>query len=520
MYNQSLGKMFKLINNYEKRMNNYVLKMAESPLILKKNNYPLSHKSLLNFSNTISKAKNFSIKSYKTDKQRINEIIENKAILNEYLEKIEKAKKKQEELYKKTHEPKLIQPSMRFTARSNLERIYDLMKNRENFNANKNEIKKQLYKLGLKPHSIEEQLDEYELKDEKSKNDNYINNINNTEILTEEEIYRRNLHNKILQERKDVINKKKLMMNLKLNKKLNEKNKRRKNEELYQKTNFKAMENLLMFKTSTMDHNFFKKLKIEDEEKQQNKKLINFYDTVSQFRPMKIKKTKNNKKFIKFKKKNEIFKKINNSFDELNNVNYSDNDLIIHNNNSFLDYIKSYSNKINNNNGSNNSYTNNNNSYNNSKNNIKKYNSNDDNEILKNLDITSQVANVNPLLYKINHKNFKKERFEETNYNKNQLEFLKKLAFMKNEKLDENNIYRNDDSNRNDHEDLKKEEKIKIDGTEFKKNDIDKIAGKLLNKLYWKDNKNKVKSKYKSKDGGLMFTNGLTVKEFEEKYGF
>ena len=91
---------------------------------------------------------------------------------------------------------------------------------------------------------------------------------------------------------------------------------------------------------------------------------------------------------------------------------------------------------------------------------------------------------------------------------------------MKNEKLDENNIYRNDDSNRNDHEDLKKEENIKIDGTEFKKNDIDKIAGKLLNKLYWKDNKNKVKSKYKSKDGGLMFTNGLTVKEFEEKYGF
>ena len=199
--------MFKLINNYEKRMNKYVLKMAESPLMTKNNNC-LSHKSFINFSKTISKAKNFSIKSYKTDKQRINEIIEQKAILNEYLEKIEKAKRKQEKLYKETHEPKLIQPSMRFTARSDIEKVFDLIKDRDNFNANKNIIKKQLYKLGLKAHSIEEYLDDYELQDDKSKNDNYINN---TEILTEEQKYRRNLHNKILQERKDMMNKKKFL---------------------------------------------------------------------------------------------------------------------------------------------------------------------------------------------------------------------------------------------------------------------------------------------------------------------
>ena len=497
--------MFKLINNYEKRMNKYVLKMAESPLMTKNSNC-LSHKSFINFSKTISKAKNFSIKSYKTDKQRINEMIEQKAILNEYLEKIEKAKRKQEKLYKETHEPKLIQPSMRFTARSDLEKVYDLIKDRDNFNSNKNLIKKQLCKLGLKAHSIEEYFDDYELQDEKSKNENYINN---TEILTEEQIYRRNLHNKILQERKDMLNKKKFLMDLKLNKKLNLINSKHKKEELYQKTNFKAMENLKMFKTSTMDHNFFIKRKNEDEGKQQNKKYINFYDTVCPFTPLKLKLKKNSKKSVNLKKKSEIFQKINDNFDELKTDN-SDNDLITHNNNSYLDYIKSYSHKINNN-----LYQTNNNSNNSSKK-SKNINIIDDNNILKELDINNQVANINPLLYKMNYKTFKREKIEERNYDKNQLEFLKKIAFIKNEKIDEKNIFKNDEYTKNEHDDIKKEENIKIDGTEFKKIDIDKIAGKLLNKYYWKENN----SKNKYNDGGLMFTNGLTVREFEEKYGF
>jgi hypothetical protein len=502
--------MFKLINNYEKRMNKYVLKMAESPLMTKNNNC-LSHKSFINFSKTISKAKNFSIKSYKTDKQRINEIIEQKAILNEYLEKIEKAKRKQEKLYKETHEPKLIQPSMRFTARSDIEKVFDLIKDRDNFNANKNIIKKQLYKLGLKAHSIEEYLDDYELQDDKSKNDNYINN---TEILTEEQKYRRNLHNKILQERKDMMNKKKFLMDLKLNKKLNLKNSKYKKEELYQKTNFKAMENLNMFKTSTMDHNFFIKRKIEDEEKQQNKKYINFYDTMGPFTPLKLKLKINSKKAVNLKKKSEIFQKINDNFDELNTDN-SDNDLLTHNNNSYLDYIKSYSHKINNN-----FYQTNqtNNNSNNSSQKSKNLNIIDDNKILKDFDINNQVANINPLLYKMNYKTFKREKIEERNYDKTQLEFLKKIAFIKNEKIDENNIFKNDEYTKNEHDDLKKEENIKIDGIEFKKSDIDKIAGKLLNKYYWKENN--TKNKNKSNDGGLMFTNGLTVREFEEKYGF
>lgn len=96
--------------------------------------------------------------------------MQNKAILDKYLDKIEQSKKKQEKIYKITHEPKLVQPSMRFTARSDLERIYDLIKDKDNYYSKKKEIKKQLAKLGFKSHSIEENLDELEFQEEKRKN--------------------------------------------------------------------------------------------------------------------------------------------------------------------------------------------------------------------------------------------------------------------------------------------------------------------------------------------------------------
>ena len=505
--------MFKLINNYERRMKNFVLKMAESPLVLKnnkinKNNNILSSR-LLTFSNTISKNKNFSIKNYKSDKQRVDEIMQNKAILDKYLDKIEQSKKKQEKIYKITHEPKLVQPSMRFTARSDLERIYDLIKDKDNYYSKKKEIKRQLAKLGFKSHSIEENLDELEFQEEKRKNstDNNINIINNTEILTDEQIYRKNLHNKILEDRKNMMNKKKFLMNLERNKKLDEKSMKDLKEDLYKKTNFKAMENLQMFKTSTMDHNIFKKWKNEDEEKQiQNKKYNkNFYETVGPDTPLilKIKKNKNKNK-MNLRKYNPIFRRIN-SLDELN----IDNNDLKSSYNSYFDYMKT--NSTNSNKTKKEFNYKKNNSYN--QNQIRNYNISENKKILKELNILKQVANSNPFLYNLNYNNYKKDNID-SNYNKSQLELLKKLAFLKSESMDDT-FYNNVEPNKNEYDDIKKEENIYIDGKEFKKNDIDKIAGKLLNKYYW----NESKVKYKPDDGGLMFTNGLTIREFEAKYG-
>ena len=67
------------------------------------------------------------------------------------------------------------------------------------------------------------------------------------------------------------------------------------------------------------------------------------------------------------------------------------------------------------------------------------------------------------------------------------------------------------------YDEYKKEQNIVIDGEEFKKTELDKIADKVLNKCNW--NEKKQKYTIRSGNGKLMFTNGLTLKEFEMKYG-
>ena len=134
--------MHKLVNSYEKRMKNFVLKLAENPIILKNSpkyskKFQKSYHSLLTFSpDNITTKKIFSIKNYKPDKERVNEIILNKAILDQYLEQFEKSKNKRALKYKKRQEPTLIQPSMRYTSRTDIERIYDIIRNNENYYLN------------------------------------------------------------------------------------------------------------------------------------------------------------------------------------------------------------------------------------------------------------------------------------------------------------------------------------------------------------------------------------------------
>ena len=55
-----------------------------------------------------------------------------------------------------------------------------------------------------------------------------------------------------------------------------------------------------------------------------------------------------------------------------------------------------------------------------------------------------------------------------------------------------------------------------IDGQEFKRTELDKIADTVLKKCNWHEKKKKYSNKG---HGKLMFTNGLTLSEFEMKYG-
>ena len=182
-------------------MKDFVLKMVEKPIILKKerDKYSTSRQEFFALtSNKILDKKGFQFKSYKSDKERINEFLKGKQSLDKYLEEISKIKRKKEKIRKKRNEPKLIQPSMRFTARSDLERVYDILRKRELLYDEEKIIKNQLAKMGFasQNNDDEEDLNDYE------ESDNNFVNVNDAktknEVLSDEEIYKKEMHNKII----------------------------------------------------------------------------------------------------------------------------------------------------------------------------------------------------------------------------------------------------------------------------------------------------------------------------------
>ena len=463
-------KMNKLVNTYEARIKNYVLKMAETPIVNKKNNNKNKNscQPLLTFSpdNNLIK-KHFGYKTYIPDKERVEEIVINKTILDKYLEKIGKINIKRELKNKNKNEPKLIQPVMRYAARTDLERIYDVIKKNENYYIQKNAIKKHLKKIELKSHSMEDNnYDEYDMENEKTLNDNIKNSYNNMSC---------NMYKNLLKEKKNNLDKRLYLLNL-LN--TNNKSENKKFKNLNQKTEFKAMENLKMFKTSTLNLNKFNKIKNKNEEKRKN--LNNNYDLlineeIRKNYPVKLKiKMKRNTKINL--RKNPIFKKIN-SVDNLNKDNIIKNSIF--NNTSINSFYKMKNNKINDNAIyiRNNSYVE-----------QRQFNIYENKNALKEFNLTNEIVNSNPLLYNINHSNDKKRDLIMI-WNKDNLKELKKIAFEKYENLKNsfNEKEKEKESSQNQYEDLKKEENIFIDGKEFKRTEIDKIAENLL-KIYNKKN--------------------------------
>ena len=479
--------MQKLVSKYENRMREFVLKMAEKPIIVKKSKdkfYTTRQAFLSLTSNKILDKKGFQFKSYKSDKERIHEFLKGKESLDKYLEEISKEKKKKEKLRKKRNEPKLIQPSMRFTARTDFERVYDILKNRQVLYEEEKIIKNQLAKMGFTSQNIEDNEEDEESENIKE-NEMLLNK--NKENLTDEEILQKERHNKIIQQRKNMINKRKFLLNIEQDKdkKLDNNKMKYLSNNLYPRTYFKTMENLTMFRTSTINHNIFKKWKTEDERKQKSIKINNvnrynnnfFHGLLNSYFP-KIEKNPEFKRISVFDEK-KMGNKMNN-LNDLKNMNFDD---II------MNAKKSAFNEK-----------------------QKLFNFVGDKKILEELEITKDIANTNPLLFNLNFNDTKNDSTV-TPKEENQLNILKMMAFEKSDKLDDSftrNIFE-----KNDFEDFKKEDNIIIDGKEYKKSETYKIADKVLKKCNYNENK----VKYNSNEGGLMFTNGLTINDFEAKYG-
>ena len=337
--------------------------------------------------------------------------------------------------------------------------------------------------MGFTSQNIED-TDEDEESEKINENEIILNKKN--ENLTDEELFQRERHNKIIQQRKNMISKRKFLLNIDKDKKFGHNKMKYLSNNLYPRTYFKTLENLTMFRTSTINHNIFKKWKAEDEKKQQNIKINNV--------------NKYNNNFFNFGlidspfpkiNKNPEFKKIS-SFDEKRKSNKVTN-YDEYKNNPMNEFLSGGKKDLMNEKS-------------------KQFNFVGNKKILEELEITKDIANSNPLLFNLNFNSNKNEKAI-TPKVENQINILKMLAFEKNDKLDDS--FTKSLFEKNEFDDFKKEENIIIDGKEYKKSETYKIADKVLKKCNYNENK----VKYNSNEGGLMFTNGLTINDFEAKYG-
>jgi len=468
--------MSKLLSHYEARIKNFVLKMSESPYLIKKYNRIYTPKSVTQIpvTQTFYQKNAFSFKKFKSDRERINEILEKNAVLEEYYKKMKLEKERIKKIYQIKFAPKLIQPNMHFQYKNGESIINRKLANKIKELSTKSK--------SVDNYNIEETNEENENNNDNAsyintqeENNNKINNNTNKNVydLTEEQIRRKNLHNKIIEDRKNMINTRKLLMNLEGGN-LEKKNHKYSLGELYRKTEFKAMENLNIFKTSTMNQPILKKWKKEDEEKQINIKLINLTEENKN----------NNKRVTRNNKSNrEIFnKKIINTMKDNDNPKlkkiYSMDEIDINNNSEI------YSNMDNKD--------------------LYNFNSNikdkpyiekrrlklsEDKKILNNFNLTKVVSNTNPLLYKLYFLDVK-SKDNNIGINEEQFNQIKKMAFEEKK----SSVYVTSNENDKFEEDAHNDE-LNIFNKKNKKQSVDKLVEKILTDTNW-HLKNNYKSKY------------------------
>ena len=128
--------IIKLKRNYDNRMNDFILTMCQNPIILPKqdnnnNNSFTNKKDIIKFKNN-----HFTFGYFKTDKERVESLEKQKTILKKYEEKREKDEKNRNiSKIKKHRNLMIIQPKMRFNSRTKLENIIEIIKKKEE-NAN------------------------------------------------------------------------------------------------------------------------------------------------------------------------------------------------------------------------------------------------------------------------------------------------------------------------------------------------------------------------------------------------
>jgi hypothetical protein len=416
-------------------MQNFIDKMVHNPIKINKyvkNNMNTREELFTNSSNKILDKKGFSFKYFKTDKERI------KAYTNKKEIEIENYNKKGKSNIKINLKKRFLYPKLNDNTKKDIKKIIDIFSHKEELNNDEKLLYKQLKNTGVV-------LDDFQILDTDKINNKKINknnlfykkkdilNIINNNSLNEEEKYKILQHNKIYNERKNMILIRKLKMKYLNNiKKLN-----KTNSNLFSKTHFKALENFALFKSPTVKHKINKVLSTDE---------INIKNKI---------KSKNNNKDIYFKtlsKFNET--KYNTENSENNYGKYS-----IDTN---FDASKFFSSE----------------------------------NILNDISLRKEIVEINPLLfqYNVNYiKNINNKKNNEDIYLKDKIITLKKMAFEKKEQ--NNEFFKNIKYEDNLYEMLRQDEDIIIDGKKYKRIDTDKIADILLKKCNYKHNINHEKCK-------------------------
>ena len=424
--------MKKLLNNYEIHMQNFVKQMVQSPI--KINNYKFNSMTtrqelFANTSNKILDKKGFSFKYFKTDKERIKTYIEK----NE----MENLNNKKTVNFKLNLKKNFLNTSYNNNKnKEDLEKIINIINHKDELNEEDKLLYKQLQYNEITNnriilHNIKMD-DEDNKNNDKKKNNRFYSkedmlNIINNNSLTEEDKYKKLLHNKIYNETKNML----LFKKLKLIYSNKIKNFNKTNSNFFSKTHFNALENLSLFKSPTIQHNINKSLSFNkiNTKKNTNNNTKNhkrkFYKTSSDLSET----MPNDNNFRKYS--------IDINLENIKNVN--------NNNNKGDDRLFSHKN------------------------------------ILDDISLRKEIVGKNPLLFQY-HINYMKNINNKDNkefYLNDKIIALKKMAFEKSENYFD--FLSNIKYEESFYEMLRQNtEEILIDGQKFKKSDMDKIADKLL----------------------------------------
>jgi hypothetical protein len=541
--------------------------MAQKPLKIKdyQMNISSTRKELMDEENEkILGKRGFIFTTYKTEKQRIEEYLKEKDTINAKINLIQNKNNNYNDSHHNNNDsppsnskdktkPSLAQPSMRFKARTDLERIAETV-NKYNFGrADYHIINKQLKNLELNiSKKIKDENEDEVIPDYASSLIKRIERHRDSEMRKEKEF----LLNHVNNEQKHINSNNILVSDSdrkkKGKKKIDNSQARNLMSDLHIKTHFKGATGYMLFKDSSIPNNTIQR---EDNN-------INNYDYANMYNMFAtITNTEQSTNYPTYYNCNTT--RGSNIYNSTGNFKNKKNENFFGKTNTF--------------NKTKNSLINKDPSTTNPKVNNKL------NTLFNDQELSQEILSTNPLLYNLNEQPFKKN-YEKENVDFEKLNFVKDLAFKKREdanlvfqpkmrnssqkllqvinhssssnsispkknlsgnELQMNNAYTNLVSKTslrgsmiqhnpqtflqrykeslitgNDYEFKKsEEEKITIEGEEFYKSDIDKIARKVLTGCNFVHKKNKNNNtELACGDGKLMFTCGMTIKDFMKKH--